>query len=436
MKKIIIVLMFICYQTLHAQNKVWSLNDCIQYALENNISVKSAALDISTAELNYKQARYNKTLPTVSGSGSVNAANGSSINAITSEFVNQFQLTNSYGVTAALSLYEGGRLNLEIQKNALLVKQSELYKSEAVNNIQLSVIEGYLQSLYYFEGISIAKNLLASSKEELEQGRVKFNNGALARKDLADLETQYAANQYAVVSAENQYAQQVLTLKQLLEIDPQEEFVIQNNPLSEDIVEIPRKDQVFQNALATLPTVKIYDLQADILKKELDITKAAYKPSLSLNGGLNSGYTNSLSSSYWTQVRGNFSQNIGLSLSVPIFSKKQNKTNISLAKINIQQNELDKLSASKSLYAKIETVWQNAVSNQAQEVSAKIARDNAKLAYELSRKKYDFGGLTTTELTVSRNTYLSAEQTYLQARYLSELYLSLLNFYQGTAEKA
>lgn len=436
MKTIWTIITCLLCHVAFAQTKAWTLEDCIQYALDNNISVKSAELDVNTAEVNYQQAKNNKVLPSVSGSGSVNAANGSNIDPITSNFVNQFQLSNSYGVNASLALYQGGKLGLEVQKNALLVQQSQLYKDEAKNNIQLSVIESYLQALYYNEGITIAKNALASSAEELQQGRIKFDNGALAQKDLADLETQHAANEYSVVSAQNLYAQQVLALKQLLEIEPTEDFSIANSPLDSDEERIPDKNLVFEQALENLPTVKIYDIQENILTKELEIAKAGYKPTLSLNAGLNSGYTNTLSNTYWTQLRGNFSQSAGLTLSVPIFSQKQNKTNVSLAKINIEQNKLDKISTTKSLYAQIETAWQNAISNRAQEASAKVARDNAKLSYELSRKKYDFGGLTTTELAVSRNTYLNAEQTYLQARYLSELYKSLLKFYQGNIEKA
>lgn len=430
--KYIIVLVSVFF-SVHAvaQDKVsWSLKDCIDYAVVNNITIKKTVLDKQTAEINYSQQKNNK-LPSVSGSGSFNASRGATIDPITNSFLNQTIVSNSYGVDGQLILYQGNKLNLQIDKNAMLVSQSTLYQKEAENNIRLSVMEVYLQALYYNEGITIAKNASASSAEELQQGKEKFKNGALAQKDLADLETQHAANEYNVVSAQNLYAQQVLQLKQLLELDPSVDFKIQAEGLDNANTAIPDKQTVFAIATEALPDIKIYETQADILKKDLAIAKAGFKPTLSLNAGINTGYTNTMNYKFSTQMYRNFSQQAGLTLSIPIFSKKQNKSNVTLAEINIRQNDLDKTAASKTLYATIETAWQNAKANQAQQNSAQVARDNAKQAYELARKKYDFGGLTTTELSVSRNTYLNAEQTYLQTKYLAVLYMSLLDFYQG-----
>ena len=143
------------------------------------------------------------------------------------------------------------------------------------------------------------------------------------------------------------------------------------------------------------------------------------------------GYSNRANESYRTQLDNNFGQTIGLSLNIPIFSHYQNRNNVALAKISESQAELDKKQAEKDLYTKIETAWHNAITHQAQEVASKTARDNAKLAYELAQKKHEFGNLTNTELLVSRNTYLNAEQIYLQNKYMVVLYQQLLNFYQG-----
>jgi len=295
----------------------------------------------------------------------------------------------------------------------------------------LSVLEAYLQALYYFEGIKIAEYTANSSAQELKLTEVKYKNGAIAKLDLADVETQNAQNQYNVVNSKNLYNQQVLKLKQLLELDPKEDFEIEKITLDDAYKIIPDKQEVFSKAQEVFPDVKIYDLQNDVLSKDLEITKAGYKPTLTANAGLNSGYTNTQDYTYFNQLKNNFNKSLGLSLNIPIFSKKQNDTNVKLAKIEIEQNKLDKISAQKTLYSNIETAWQNAISNQAQQESSKVARNNAKLAYELANKKYEFGGLTPTELAVSRNTYLSNEQTYLQSKYMATLYAELLNFYQG-----
>lgn len=417
--------------TAQAQDTIrWSLQDCITYAVTNNITVKSAALNKQTAEINYQQQKNNK-LPGFNGTTSLNASRGSSIDPITSDFVNKTILSNSYGLQGSMVLYQGGRLNLQIDKNELLVQQSELYQKEAENSITLNVTETYLQALYYQEGITIAENAVASSLEEVNQAKVKYDKGAIAQKDLADIETQHSSNLYNVVYAKNMYAQQVLKLKQLLELDPAVRFQIEEVSLDNTEGDLPDLFTVYESAVQSLPDVKVFELQSNILDKELKIAKSGYLPSVSLNAGLNTGYTNTMEYNYFTQIYRNFSQQAGVSVSIPIFSQKQNKTNIALAKINLEQNELSKISATKNLYAQVETAWQNALANRAQQEAAKSARDNAKLAYDLARKKYDFGALTTTELAVSRNSYLNAEQTYLQSKYLAELYRALLDFYQG-----
>ena len=429
MRKLTYITLLLLGTYISAQ-KVWSLQDCLNYAVANNITVKKAALTKTTDQLNYEQAKNNK-LPTVYGSASMGLTNGSSIDPITSSFVNQTILSNSFGVSGNITLYQGNKLNLEIEKNKILTSQSELYQKQAENNITLSVLEAYLQALYYFEGIKIAEYTANSSAQELKLTEVKYKNGAIAKLDLADVETQNAQNQYNVVNSKNLYNQQVLKLKQLLELDPKEDFEIEKITLDDAYKIIPDKQEVFSKAQEVFPDVKIYDLQNDVLSKDLEITKTGYKPTLTANAGLNSGYTNTQDYTYFNQLKNNFNKSLGLSLNIPIFSKKQNDTNVKLAKIEIEQNKLDKISAQKTLYSNIETAWQNAISNQAQQESSKVARNNAKLAYELANKKYEFGGLTPTELAVSRNTYLSNEQTYLQSKYMATLYAELLNFYQG-----
>ena len=412
------------------QQKLWSLTDCINYAVNNNITVKKTQLGQQTAAINLDQAKSNR-LPAVSGNISANANNGSVINQITNNRVNQTTITNSMGVSASMPLYEGNKLNLQIERATLALEQNDLYVKEAQNNITLSVLEAYLQALYQYENITVAKNTALSSEEQLTQAQQKYENGAIAKIDLIEIETQHANNQYNVVLAKNQYENQVLTLKQLLELPPGTEFGIEIIRKEDVSAPIANKEEVYRQALEQLPTTKIYDKQKELAQKDIQIAKAGFLPSLSLSGGINTGYSDRDTEKYMAQLRNNFGQTIGLSLTIPIFSRYQNKNNVALARLSESQAELDRKQAEKDLYTKIETAWHNATTRQAQEVASKKARDNAKLAYELAEKKHEFGNLTNTELLVSRNTYLNAEQTYLQNKYMVLLYQQLLNFYQG-----
>lgn len=413
-----------------AQEKTWSLTDCINYAITNNISVKKTQLNQQIASVNHHQARSNR-LPNVGANASANVNNGSVINQITNDRVNQTTFTNSFGISASVSLYEGNRLNLQIQRTQLVLEQNELYVKEAQNNIVLSVLEAYLQALFKYENITVAKNTALSSQEELAQARKRFENGAIAKIDLIEIETQNANNQYNIIQAQNQYETQVLALKQLLELPVGTDFRIQIIQKEEVNEPIENKEVIFQQALQQLPNTKIYEKQKEIAQKDIQIAKSGFLPTLSLSAGVNTGYSNRAEVNYRTQLDNNFGQTVGLSLNVPIFSRYKNRDNVILAKISESQAELERRQAEKDLYTKIETAWHNATTHQAQEVASKTARDNAKLAYELAMKKHEFGNLTNTELLVSRNTYLNAEQTYLQNKYMVILYQQLLNFYQG-----
>ena len=412
------------------QQKLWSFTDCINYAVNNNITVKKTQLGQQTATINLDQAKSNR-LPAVSGNISANANHGSVINQITNNRVNQTTITNSMGVNASMPLYEGNKLNLQIERATLALEQNDLYVKEAQNNITLSVLEAYLQALYQYENIGVAKNTALSSEEQLAQAQQKYENGAIAKIDLIEIETQHANNEYNVVLAKNQYENQVLTLKQLLELPPGTEFGIEIIQKEDVSAPIANKEEVYRQALEQLPTTKIYEKQKELAQKDIQIAKSGFLPSLSLSGGINTGYSDRDTEKYMTQLKNNFGQTIGLSLNIPIFSRYQNKNNVALARLSESQADLDRKQAEKDLYTKIETAWHNATTRQAQEVASKKARDNAKLAYELAEKKHEFGNLTNTELLVSRNTYLNAEQTYLQNKYMVLLYQQLLNFYQG-----
>ena len=248
MKRTWQLLLFLMPLLVTSQAKQWSLEDCINYAVQHNISVKKTELNQQTAEINLQQAKDNR-LPTISGSASANLNNGSAINQITNERVSRRTFSNNFGVSASMPLYQGNKLNLQTDRSQLLLEQNELYVQEAKNNITLSVLEAYLQALYSYEGIEVAKNAASSSAEELKQAQTKFANGAIAKLSLAEIETRHANNQYAIIQAENQYANRVLTLKQLLELPPNSDFAIALNLQEDDYVAIiPNKDEVFAEA--------------------------------------------------------------------------------------------------------------------------------------------------------------------------------------------
>lgn len=410
--------------------KLWTLQDCIGYAVSNNITVKEAQLTQESSEVNLKQSKYQQ-LPSLSGSASQAATNGTSIDPITSNFVNQLIHSTNIGIGSQVTLFSGNSLNNTVKQNKLLVAQNKLFVSEAKNSIILSVTEAYLQALYYKEAISVAENTVASSKEQLSQMQAKFKAGSVAGLDVADLQTQVSNDEVTLITARNNYRQQVISLKQLLELDPFTAFDIATPTLPEDQNYPTDLKTVFETAQSTLPEIESAKLQVAISEFDLSKAKAGYLPTLSLNAGLYSGYTSTQAYNFSGQIDNNFYQTVSLQLSIPIFSNYKNKAAVANAKIDIEKAKIAQTSASKQLYLKIESAYQSAVANQSELEAAKSLRNSSKLAYEMAQKKADAGSLSAPDLIVSKNTYLSAEQKYLQAKFSGALYYQLLQFYQG-----
>lgn len=417
--------------TIATTPKVWSLEDCISYALENNITVKDAALNKDIAEIDYSKAKSSR-LPNLFGSASQNFSSGSTIDPITSSYVTDQINSTNVGINSSMTLFQGNQLNNQIKQNKLFLAQSVFQEEVEKNNIALNILEVYLQTLYSKESIAIAENNVTASEKEVERAKARLDAGTIALGDYTEAQSQAATNKYNVIAAKNDYQQYIIQLKQLLELSPLEDLEIQTIDENMDLVNLELdKMNVYTNALGFLPEIQSSILNIEANKKELDIAKGAYLPTLSLSGSIGSGYTSINDNTFSDQFDINFNQKIGLSLSIPIFNRNQTKAAVKTANINIEKAEIQKQSTEKEIYKKVETAYQNAVSAQEQVVASEASKIAAEQSYKLAQKKYELGALSTTDLVISQNTYTNAQQNYLQSKYLNILYHQLLQFYQG-----
>ncbi|MFI2742175.1 TolC family protein [Zhouia sp. PK063] len=415
--------------------KKWTLRECIDYAIAHNITIKSADLTKQSAEADYKQSKLNR-LPDLSGAASQSFTNGNSIDPITSDYVSKQINSTNVGINTSVTLFQGKQITNQIKQNKLLVDQNSFFVEEAKNNVVLSLVEAYLQALYDQEDIEIAQNNINVSKKEEARAKAQYHAGAIPIKDYTDAQSQTATNQYNLITAKNNYAQQIVTLKQLLELAPDEDFQISDpEDINTIVSEIPNKTKVYQKALGIMPEISASAVDVSIAKKDLDIAKGGFLPTLTLGGSVGTGYTSSQDLNFSDQFNVNFNQRLSLSLNIPIFSKGQNKTNVTKATIGIAQAQIAAQTAKKDLYKKIETAWQNAASAEEQLSAAKAAQDAAEQSFNLAQKQSELGALSTTDLVVSQNTYINAQQNYIQAKYLHILYTQLLQFYQGNSIK-
>ncbi|CAH8284044.1 outer membrane protein [Mariniflexile fucanivorans] len=438
MKLYIIIASLIFVQFTFAQEasnnskpKIWSLDDCIAYALENNITVKDASLNTSISEVDYSKAKSSR-LPDLFGSASQNFSSGNTIDPITSDYVTDQINSTNVGINSSMTLFQGNQINNQIKQNKLLLEQSVFQEEVEKNSIVLSLLETYLQTLYSKESISIAENNLAASEKEVLRAKARLDAGSIALNDYTEAQSQAATNKYNVIAAKNDYQQYIIELKQLLELSPLEDLEIETINENRDLINLELdKIAIYSKALNFMPEMSVSMLNIAANEKQLDIAKGGYLPTLSLTGSVGSGYTSINDNTFSDQFDVNFNQRIGLSLSIPIFNRNQTKAAVKTATINIEKAQIQKQSTEKELYKKVETAYQNALSAQEQVIASEASKNAAEQSYKLAQKKYELGDLSTTDLVISQNTFTNAQQNYLQAKYLNILYHQLLQFYQG-----
>jgi outer membrane protein len=441
MKRFFIIITLLTTQVILSQesnaetSKLWTLEDCLQYALENNITIKDAALNYDQAAVEYSKAKSSR-LPNLYGTASETFSNGNSIDPITSDYVTDQIYSTNVSLNSSVTLFQGNQINNQIAQNELLLNQSVFLEEETKNNIIVSILENYLQILYAKEGITIAENNLSASEKEVERAKARFDAGTIALSDYTEAQSQAATNKYAIITAKNTYQQYIIALKQLLELNPTQDIEIET--LSNDVDYITLeldKIAIYNKALGILPEVNASKIGVEVSEKDLDIAKGAYLPSLSLVSSLGSGYTSVNDNNFSDQFNVNFNQRVGLSLNIPIFNRNQTKAAVQSAQINIEKAQINQQLTEKEVYKKVETAYQNAVSAQEQLIAAEASQTATEQSYKLAQKKYELGGLSTTDLVISQNTFTNAQQNYLQAKYLSILYNQLLQFYQGNTIK-
>lgn len=301
------------------------------------------------------------------------------------------------------------------------------------NNIRLAILEAYLQVMYAEEGITIAQNSLKSYEQQLEKSKGLFEAKSITLKDLTEVQSQVANAQYDLISAKKNKALQLLTLKQLLELPAESGFSVVNETqsFSLDNITIPDKNIVYQYALQTLPEIKSGDLNIKVLEQTIKISKSSYYPSLSLSAGVGTGYTNSQTMIFKDQLTGNLNQRIGLSLSIPIYDRGTTKTSILRNRNQLEVAKIERTTLEKELYQKIETAWLNGTAALEQTQAALVSLNAARQVLEAAESNFQTGNLTATDLIIAQNAYVNAEIKFFQTKYMTILYIQILNYYQG-----
>lgn len=427
---------------LSAQEKPqeWTLKNCIDYALTQNIQLKKSKIALESSQVDSKSARA-KLFPSLSFGSTQQYINtpfpeGNSLDnyVVTgSKGSSKNSYTGNYSLRSSMTLYNGGKLRNNI-KSSKLQEQVQQYSVEAeIDNIETSITESFLQILYAQESVKINEETVALSKLQCERGKALLEAGSISQSDYAQLESQYSSDKYQLVLSQTTLESNIQTLKQLLEMDMTETLSI-STPILEAhdvLTPLPGKEEVYQSALNFIPSIQSEKLGIDIAKLEHKNAKAGYYPTLDLSASVGTGHISGSDSNFGQQMKNKLNESIGLTLSIPIFSNRENKSAVEKAKLQISEAELEYLNAQKELQKTIEDIYLDATSSQAQYAAAIEQVKASKTSYNLAQEQFNLGMKNTVELLTEKNNFLSAQQEMLQAKYMAILNAQLLRFYQG-----
>ena len=419
--------------------KQWTLRNCIDYALEHNITIRRNRINVESTQEDVKTAKAD-FLPSLSGNISQrivnrpNSASGTIIsgdNITTSESKTSYN--GSYGIDANWTVYNGSKRVNTLKQQQLNSRIAELTVDESENSIEENITQLYVQILYSAEAVKVNESTVEVSRKEFERGQELFNAGSIASSDLAQLEAQVSNDNYQLVTSQTTLQNYKLQLKQLLELDGDFEMDLFLPPLDDSsvLIPLPTKDDVYQTALNLRPEIESSKLNIEASDMNIKISRAGYIPSLSLSAGIGTTNANGNNFSFSEQVKQNWNNSIGLTLSIPIFDKRQTKSAVNKAKLQRQTSELDLMDNQKTLYKTIENLWLSANSAQQQYVAATQKLKSTQASYALVSEQFNLGMKNTVELLTEKNNLLSAQQETLQAKYTAILNAGLLRFYQG-----
>jgi len=449
------------------ESNTWTLKQCIDYALENNIQIKQTKLNVDIASANLLQSKAN-LLPRVNAFASHSYNFGRSVDPFTNDFVTQQIQSNSFSISGNVTLFSG-MTNYNAVKQREQDWQAAKYDSDkATNDISLAVAGNYLEILFNMELEEVARNQVSLTKSQHDRMRKLVAAGSIPRGDLLEIEAQYSLDELQHIESKNNWELSILTLEQLLDLDPSKEFdiVIPDMSIPDGAKVESTPGQIVDAATAIMPEVKAADHRLKSSEIGLAIAKGSLSPTLSVGGSYGTGYSDGrsrlLSTSlngydtlaYTTsgegvlfpdyqnifettpfsdQIKDNINQNIGFNLSIPIFNGWQSRTSIKLATIALKNAEYEVQLERQRIKENIERAYLDAVAALKRFKASENTVASLQESFNYSRQKFDVGLITAIDFNDNKNKLAKASSEMLQAKYDYIYKTKILDFYQGNS---
>ena len=416
--------------------KQWTLPECIDYAIEHNISLKQRENTRRQNEVSLNTAK-NSRLPDLNAGVSESLGFGRSLGMDNTYSKNNTSNT-SFQISTSVPILTGNRIENTIKLNQLNLEASTADLEKARNDIRTQIAQQYIQIVYDTEILAVAKRQIGIDSLQLYRLQEMERNGKATLTEVLQQKSTMEQSRLTATQAENNYRLDLLALSQLLELPSPEGFtiVIPTLPNNYGSLINVNPEIIYQEAIAVKPEVQAEQLRLKASDANILIAKSAKYPTLSFNAGLGTNYYKTLNGNYkqdsfGSQIKNNFSQNLGLQLNVPIFNRFATRNSIKSASIDKENQQLALDNVKKTLYKEIQQVYYNTVAAEAKYKSSLQAEVTSKDAFNLTQAKYENGKATITEFNESKNNMMKAESDLVQARYQLIYQKALIDFYRG-----
>ncbi|OJV21573.1 MAG: hypothetical protein BGO30_02410 [Bacteroidetes bacterium 41-46] len=417
---------------ISAQQKLWSLEECIRYAWDNNLRIKQQELAVEQSENNLFQAKMNY-LPSLNASLGHSMNWGRSVNMNDLQIIeNKLSQSTNASASASVMLFEGLVKNNELKSKGVMREIARQEIGRIKNDISIEIARAYLQVLLAREILVSANSSLESTAEQVERTRKFVDAGSQAYSALLEIEAQYASELVQQTNAKNQVSTALLMLKQLLDLPGENSFDVASPGENLRVGEFKGEsiDELFNSSL-DLPQMEVARLNKKNSELQLAIAKGQSYPSLSFRAGYGSYYADSREESFMDQFNENRNPSISFGINIPIFNSWRTNTAIKNAKLGVMNSEIETRSREQMLYKEIQQAVSDAGSYYAR---YKATERNVKAMEESFRyvqQKFDVGVLNATDYTVAKNNLFRSRSDYLQAKYQFIFQEKIIDFYKG-----
>lgn len=437
------ILVICCLSTaLHIfSQRPWSLRECIDFAIENNIEIKQQNIQVQNAEINLNTTK-NSRLPDLNANLSEQYSIGRSGTSTSGEYVNSNTLNTRFDISSSTPVFTGFRIQNQTKADVFSLKSSMEGLEKAIQNLEIQITSYYLDILFKKEILKVYQEQVALTEKQITKTEILVENGKVALAQLYDIKAQLAKDQLNMTTANNDLNLSLLDLSQALNLKSSSNFDIEIPDLSavaiskNAVSRLLTPEAVYQQALNIKPHVKeaLYRLEGS--KYALKVARAGYSPTLAFNIGYSNSFghvygNNFPNASFSEQLKNNYQTYAGLTLSIPIFNRFETRNQVRKSQLEIRNQEYNLMNVKLAMYKEIQQAYQNAVAAEAKYISTERAYEAALESFKYVEERYQVGKSTAFEYSEAQTKLITSRSEQIQAKYDYVFRSKILDFYQG-----